>query len=113
MPSMLLQPLVENAVRHGVALLVEGGTIRIQSKLDGGQLQISIQNSATSGVWAEPVGKAVHGIGLTNTEERLKTLYGTDYKFALQCQSSGAYQVIVQLPFRKTTQQREVEACAR
>ncbi len=44
-PSMLLQPLVENAVRHGVAPLVEGGTIRIQSKLHGAQLQISVQNS--------------------------------------------------------------------
>ena len=48
-PSMLLQPLIENAVRHGIAPVVEGGTIRIESKLQGARLQIRVQNSGPAG----------------------------------------------------------------
>ncbi len=76
-------------------------------------MQISIQNSATSRARAETADKAAHGIGLTNTEERLKTLYGTDYRFVLQYPVAGGCEVIVELPFRKAAQQQEVTACAR
>ena len=93
--------------------LVEGGTIRIQSKLHGNQLQILIENSATSRARAEHADKTAHGIGLTNTEERLRTLYGTDYKFDCNIQPAGGCEVIVELPFRTTGQHREVTACAR
>jgi LytS/YehU family sensor histidine kinase len=92
---------------------VEGGTIRIQSRLLGGRLQIIVQNSAKSRVRAETTDRAAHGIGLTNTEQRLKTLYDTAYKFELQYESAGGCQVLVELPFRTTAQHREVTACAR
>lgn len=100
-PSMLLQPLVENAVRHGVAPLVEGGRIRIQSKLNGLQLQVSVRNSGAPRARIEPINQPAHGIGLRNTAERLKTLYAGAHTFALQWPEAGGCEVTVELPFRK------------
>jgi two-component system, LytTR family, sensor kinase len=80
-PSMLLQPLVENAVQHGVAQFVDGGTIAIESGVTLGRLQIVIRNSGCRG--AKKGSENRNGIGLSNTAERLKTLYGTDHKFSL------------------------------
>src|SRR5580704_18935885 len=109
-PSMLLQPLVENAVRHDIAPLVEGGIISIRSEFHDGQLQIVVKNS---GVVAARLDKPANGIGLANTVERLKTLYGFDQSFTLVWPPAGGCEVTVELPFRKSTQGQEVLLCAR
>jgi two-component system, LytTR family, sensor kinase len=112
-PSMLLQPLVENAVRHGVAPSLEGGSIRITSALRGAQLCLTVQNSgAPLGKNAFPNGNG-NGIGLANTLERLKTLYGSEYKLVLECPDEGGCCVIVELPFHKAEISEGVTACAR
>jgi hypothetical protein len=112
-PHLLLQPLVENAVRHGVAPLVEGGTIAVRSELLDSRLHITITNSGHSGnqIDHHPASHAA-GIGLTNTAERLKTLYGTDHKFALEWPATGGCRVIVELPFRTCEHGVQVKACA-
>jgi two-component system, LytTR family, sensor kinase len=110
-PSMLLQPLVENAVRYGVAPLVEGGWIAIKSTLHADKLRIVIGNSGRHG---ENEQKRIgNGIGLGNTAERLKTLYGADYNFSLNWPECGGCEVIVELPFRRSESPQEVVACAR
>jgi two-component system, LytTR family, sensor kinase len=109
-PSMLLQPLVENAVRHGIASVVEGGTIAIRSEFHNGQLQIIVKNS---GAVAEREDKPMNGIGLSNTIERLKTLYGADQKFTLVWPRAGGCEVTVELPIRRSAQGQEVLLCAR
>jgi two-component system sensor histidine kinase AlgZ len=120
-PSLLLQPLIENAVRHGVAPMLEGGTIRIESKFHGGDLQIRVRNSAPARSSLAPSGESSNGsgsgvgVGISNTAERLQTLYGDDHKFVLQWPEAGGCEVTVELPFRKskTMQPQEAASCAR
>jgi two-component system LytT family sensor kinase len=117
-PSLLLQPLVENAVRHGIARLVEGGTILVQSELVQSDLvdsrvHITVSNSGPDGNGSHRLtASQARGIGLSNTAERLKTLYGTAHKFAIEWPASGGCRVVVELPFRTSGQTVGVPACA-
>jgi two-component system, LytTR family, sensor kinase len=129
-PSMLLQPLVENAVRHGVAPLIEGGTIRIESWLNAGRLLITVSNSgprrtdvggssnASDGRPFDAKGSGSHangksrGIGLRNTQQRLRTLYGDDHQFSLRWPEEGGCEARIELPMRKASPAGEV-VCAR
>jgi len=109
-PSMLLQPLVENAVRYGVTPLVEGGWIGISSALESDRLRIVIGNSGRRREGEQRIN--VNGVGLSNTVERLKTLYGANHKFLLEWPESGGCQVTVELPFRRSEGREETTSCA-
>ena len=108
-PSMLLQPLVENAVRYGVAPLVEGGWIAIKSALHGNRLRIEIWNSGRRGEGKQE--KNGKGIGLGNTAERLKSLYGTNFEFSLGWPEAGGCEVVLELPLRRTRNLQEASPC--
>jgi two-component system LytT family sensor kinase len=109
-PSMLLQPLVENAVRYGVAPFREGGRIAIKSALRAGRLRIVIQNSGRCGEGMRK--RSGTGIGLGNTADRLKALYGTDCKFSLAWPEAGGCEVVLELPLRRTRNLQEAAPCA-
>jgi two-component system, LytTR family, sensor kinase len=109
-PSLLMQPLVENAVRYGVAPLIEGGWIAIKSALHADRLRIVIGNSGTRGEGEQK--KNGSGIGLGNTEERLKTLYGANFEFSLGWPEAGGCEVVLELPLRKTQNLQEASPCA-
>lgn len=70
-PPLFLQPLVENAVKHGIAGLVDGGTIRLEARCQDGRLHVTIQNEF------DPDAPAArrHGLGLQNVRNRLRALY--------------------------------------
>lgn len=115
-PSMLLQPLVENAVRHGIAPRLEGGTIRIQSDVRDDRLHVRVRNTGASCGKASLRELSAKGIGLGNTAERLKTLYASDHTFDLRWPFDGGCEVNIEIPFRRASQEQtepEAAVCAR
>src|SRR6202162_5171321 len=103
------QPLVENAVRYGMATLIKGEWIKIKSARDADRLRIVIGNSGRRGEGEQK--KNGNGIGLGNTAERLKTLYGTDFVFSLGWLEAGGCEVVLELPLRRTRNLLEVSPC--
>jgi two-component system, LytTR family, sensor kinase len=74
-PSLLLQPLVENAMKYAIAPREEGGAVTIIAGLEGGGLRLAVVDDGP-GLPAAPPGGSARGVGLRNTRERLKVLYG-------------------------------------
>ena len=97
-PSMLLQPIVENAIEHGIAPRVDGGTIAIAARRSGDRLRIEVRND----VPATPCTRDGHGVGLPNVRKRLAQLYPNAHVFELTCEPSGALAVI-EFPYREAT----------
>jgi two-component system sensor histidine kinase AlgZ len=106
-PSLILQPLVENAVHHGVAPCIAGGMVRIASELAGGRLRLTITNTGAPFVRSQ----ARAGIGLANTAERLTALYGEDHRFHLEGLEAGGCIVTVEIPLRRSNAAREQIPC--
>ena len=92
-PPMLIQPLVENAVKHGVAQLIEGGTVRIAARRSGAYLYLSIRNDIDSALPAASAG----GMGLANVRQRLAGLYGEQARCTIN-RGAGYFSVDIILP---------------
>jgi LytS/YehU family sensor histidine kinase len=92
-PALLLQPLVENAVKHGIAGLVEGGSIRLAARRSGGWVSITVENAFD----AETPASHRMGMGLAHVRRRLRVRYGEDAVFQAG-PSDGVYRVVLRLP---------------
>ncbi len=97
LPPMILQPLVENAVKHGIGNLPAGGTIRIEARREGSILRVWIENEVDEDLPAAS-GK---GIGLANVRQRLATLYGHEASVSWT-REDQSFQVVLALPFETT-----------
>lgn len=79
-PSLMIQTLVENGIKHGISKLTEGGLVQIKTRVDGDHLKIYVRNSGTFVINGH---KKDGGLGLENTRQRLKLIYGDDASFRI------------------------------
>ena len=98
-PNMLLQPLVENAIHHGIAPNADAGSIEIVARRSDNELTMSVIDDGP-GIDEARTSKRP-GVGLANIRERIANLYGNDCEFALE-NISGGFRATVTIPFRKT-----------
>lgn len=96
-PSLILQPMVENAVKHGIAMRVGGGAIRIVASRQNGALILKVCNDGPS--LAADWEQNPNGIGIANVRSRLRSLYGEGFTLSLRNQESGGVEATVSLPW--------------
>jgi two-component system LytT family sensor kinase len=100
-PSMLLQPLVENSIKHGLAPKVEGGSIYLRSRVSDSKLIIEVEDDGV-GMGAAPLSNSGTwsgmGIGMANISERLHVLYGDTARMTIDSQQGKGTLVRIRLP---------------
>ncbi|HXX17650.1 MAG TPA: histidine kinase [Candidatus Eremiobacteraceae bacterium] len=101
-PSLILQPLVENAVKHGIAKRASGGVIAIHAERRNGTLTLRV---ADDGPGFPEEGKGRSGIGLENVRERLRSLYGPAGKLQVGREEGWGAVVSVSVPYEETRRQ--------
>ena len=98
-PNLLLQPLVENAIKHGIARRVAGGAVRVAGERADGILRLSVYND---GPPLPPDWQATQaGVGIGNLRTRLQILHGKESTLQLRHADAGGVEVVVTLPFRE------------
>jgi two-component system LytT family sensor kinase len=104
-PSLVLQPLVENAIRHGIEPFTRGGAIWIAASRMNDDLVLSVRDDGSANVAGDrpPSNVTVGpGVGLSNIEARLAQLYGTAHRFRAGRSADGCFEVVLTLPFHTT-----------
>ena len=101
-PGMLLQPLVENSIKHGLSAKIDGGSIFLRSQVGDGTLQIEIEDDGvgmgSANLLERPTGLGGTGIGMANVAERLKVLYGDAARMVIDSREGRGTLVRLRLP---------------
>lgn len=99
-PSILLQPLIENSIKHGLEPRINGGTVTLRSRMQGDRVIIEVADDGV-GIVAQPasaLGRGGNGIGMKNVRERLEVLYGMDARFTVVSNPGRGTLVSIELP---------------
>ena len=99
-PSILLQPLIENSIKHGLEPRLNGGTVTLRSRLDGDRVLIEVADDGV-GMGNKPasaLGRAGAGIGMKNVQERLEVLYGNQARFDVVSNPGRGTLVSIEIP---------------
>jgi sensor histidine kinase YesM len=100
---MILQPLVENAIRHGIAPRAAGGRVEVRAQREGdAALRLTVRDDGL-GAAAKGSGEGGGGVGLANTRARLQHLYGEQQEMRSEPLESGGYLVTIDIPFHTAT----------
>jgi signal transduction histidine kinase len=97
-PSLILQPLVENAIRHGIEPRARPGCIELQARRHDGSLSLVVSDD---GAGLQKRAQIKEGVGLSNTRARLRELYGTAHQFEMIQGEKGGVRVELTIPFRE------------
>lgn len=98
-PNLILQPLTENALRHGISRSAKSGLIGIRSRVENGHLRLTVYDEG-AGLPDDWQLKSSMGIGLANTAARLQQLYDNDHEFDIHNRVGGGVEVVIVMPMR-------------
>jgi two-component system LytT family sensor kinase len=102
-PSMLLQPLIENCVKHGLSSKVEGGLIRLRSRRADSRLLIWVEDDGVGIPESKLATLREQGIGVSNVSERLSVLFGTDHRMSIDSQPGHGTRIEIEIPELQTS----------
>jgi two-component system LytT family sensor kinase len=97
-PSMLLQPIVENALKHGLASKLGGGELTIRTESHDSRVIISVEDNGV-GISKERMAQVFeNGIGISNVHERLRVLYGSDFRMDISSEEGEGTRIRIEVP---------------
>ncbi|MFA5968665.1 MAG: sensor histidine kinase [Sphingomonas sp.] len=107
LPSLLLQPLVENAIKYAVTPREDGAEINVTARLNGDKVQIDVSDTGPGLIDATKRSGLSTGVGLTNIKDRLAQAYGADHRFETRSMPGGGFRVEIEIPYQLDEPTRE------
>ncbi|VVS99335.1 Sensor histidine kinase [Sphingomonas sp. EC-HK361] len=109
LPSLLLQPLVENAIKYAVTPMEEGAEICVSARLAGERVQIGVSDTGPGLQATKSRPSLSTGVGIANIRERLAQAYGPDHSFRVRAMPLGGFGVEIEFPFQLEEPNREAQ----